>query len=142
MVTGRHPFPEKGIDAVLKAHLEQELTPPDHVNPQLSSGLGEVVEFMMAKKRNQRYSNADELIGDLECLLNGEPPKLARQRIEAGMLRQLAEGDEDDEENEDEESASSPAPALNGLPWLWVGALGAVLLLSLAVNVLLLLARR
>ena len=92
---------------------------------------------MMAKERSQRYRNPDELIGDLECLLNGEPPKLARQRIEAAMLRQLAEGDE-----EEEDEGGSGRENAAGLPWLWVGILGGVLALSLVLNLWLWLSRR
>jgi serine/threonine-protein kinase len=131
MVTGQPPFPEKGVENVLQAHLEQELTPPDHLNRQLSSGLGEVVEIMMLKDPNQRYRNPDDLIGDLECLLRGEPPKLARQRIEEATLRQLGEGEEE------EEYPNKPG----GLPWLWAGILGALLALSLVGNLLLMLFR-
>jgi serine/threonine-protein kinase len=134
MVTGRPPFPHKGIDVVLQAHLTEDLIPPDHVRPELSSGLGEVVEFMMAKDRKQRYRNPDDLIVDLECLLNGEPPKLARQRIEAGTLQELAEGDEEEEE-EDEVVAEGPP----GGAWLWIGILGSVLAISVLLNLILLL---
>jgi serine/threonine-protein kinase len=135
MVTGQPPFPHKGIDAVLDAHLHEELTPPDHLKPELSSGLGEVVEIMMAKDRKQRYRSPDDLIIDLECLLNGEPPKLARQRIEAGTLQELAEGEADDDEPQDEPSPSGPP----GGAWLWIGALGALLALSAIINLVLLL---
>jgi serine/threonine-protein kinase len=93
MVTGQPPFPGTKIEVVLKAHLEQELTPPDHLNTKLSSGLGEVVEFMMAKGRQQRYPSPDDLIIDLECLLNHRPPKLARERIKASTLEALAQGE-------------------------------------------------
>jgi eukaryotic-like serine/threonine-protein kinase len=133
MVTGQPPFPSKDIDAVLQAHMEQELTPPDHLNQALSSGLGEVVEIMMAKDRNQRYRNADDLIIDLECLLAGEPPKLARKKIQASTLQGLAEGDEDDEGEQGR---------LRGLPWLWVGVMGGGLGLSLLFNLILLLRSR
>ena len=134
MVTGQPPFPEKGVDAVLDAHLHQELTPPDHLKPELSSGLGEVVEIMMAKDRKQRYRSPDDLIIDLECLLNGEPPKLARQRIEAATLRELAEGETEADEEDEADSGGPPGGA-----WLWIGALGALLALSVIVNVVLLL---
>jgi serine/threonine-protein kinase len=69
MVTGRPPFPGTKVELVLRAHLEEELTPPDHLNTTLSSGLGEVVEFMMAKDRRQRYPSTEDLILDLECLI-------------------------------------------------------------------------
>src|SRR5262249_42957345 len=65
MVTGQPPFPSTQIDQVLQAHLDEELTPPDHLNTSLSSGFGEVVEFMMAKERHKRYQTARDLILDL-----------------------------------------------------------------------------
>ncbi len=134
MVTGQPPFPDKGIDVVLQAHLERELTPPDHLNDKLSGGLGEVVECMMAKDRAQRYRNPDDLIIDLEYLLNGQPPRLARQYIEASTLRQLEAGDE-------EEEAAPPPSGPPGGAWLWIGVLGGVLALSLLMNLLQLLRR-
>lgn len=98
MVTGQPPFPGEKIEPVLQAHLTQELTPPDHLNTSLSSGLGEVVEFMMAKDRKLRYNNADDLLIDLECLRQGQPPKLARDRIKASTFADLASGEEEEEE--------------------------------------------
>jgi serine/threonine-protein kinase len=133
MTTGQPPFPYKDVDAVLQAHLKEELTPPDHLKQELSSGLGEVVEFLMAKDRRQRYRTAEDAIIDLECLLNGEPPKLARQRIEAATLRELAEGEEDEPEEADE-----PPPVWRR-PWVWVAVLGGLLGASVLVNLILLL---
>jgi serine/threonine-protein kinase len=132
MVTGQPPFPGKKIDAVLNDHLKKELTPPDHLNTALSAGLGEVVEFMMAKKRSQRYRTPDDLVIDLECLYNGDPPKLARQRLEESTLADLAKGEEDEEEDHDKSHGSA------GVSYLWVGILGVVLALSLVANLLLL----
>jgi serine/threonine-protein kinase len=134
MVTGQPPFPGKDVELVLRAHLEQELTPPDHLNQKLSSGLGEVVEWLMAKSRKQRYKDAEDLIIDLECLLAGEPPKLARQRIQAGTLQGLAEGETADEENH--------APEQPPMPWVWLGALAGLLAISLLFNLILMLRGR
>jgi len=128
MVTGQPPFPDKSVDAVLEAHLHRELTPPDHLNQTLSAGMGEVVEFAMSKDRRGRYRSPDDLILDLECLLNGEPPKLARQRIAASTLQQLAGGEVDEEEE-------PKAPA--GVPVVWVAVLGGLLALSLLMNLIL-----
>jgi serine/threonine-protein kinase len=135
MVTGQPPFPGQGVDEVLQMHLHQELTPPDHLNTKLSSGLGEVVEFMMAKDRDQRYRNPDDLIIDLECLYSGEPPRLARQHIEASTLKELAEGEADEE--------MDALPGGDGGPGLllWIGILGGLLGLSLIFNLVLLLRR-
>jgi serine/threonine-protein kinase len=131
MVTGQPPFPGKKVDAILDAHLEEKLTPPDHLNTTLSAGLGEVVEWMMAKDRRQRYQTPSDLIIDLECLLNGEPPKLAREKLAA--LENLAEGEAEDDE--DEQLDRTGAPNLH----LWLGVLGAVLAVSLLCNLVLLL---
>jgi serine/threonine-protein kinase len=135
MVTGQPPFNYPKAAAVLEAHLHEELTPPDHRNTALSSGLGEVVEFMMAKSRRQRYRTPADLIIDLECLMNGEPPKLARQHIAASALEGLAEG----EIEEDEEVVRGKPPLREGVPLLWAGILAGVLALSLLVNLVLLL---
>ncbi len=135
MTTGRPPFPGKDVEGLLEAHLNEELTPPDHINQELSSGLGEVVEFMMAKDRRKRYASADDLIIDLECLLAGDPPKLARKKMEAGTLAGLAEG-EGDEPEEGPERASGPP-----LPWVWIGVLGGLLGISALVNLILLVRR-
>jgi serine/threonine-protein kinase len=136
MTTGQVPFPGSGVDDVFQGHLERELTPPDHINTKLSSGLGEVAEFMLARRREQRYRTPDDLIIDLECLLNGEPPKLARQRIEAGTLANLAEGEADE---------PRPRPGkrkpglLAGQELIWLGVLGGLLALSVLFNLVLLL---
>ena len=135
MVTGRPPFDYKDVDRVLEAHLHETLTPPDHLRPELSSGLGEVVETLMAKDPARRYQKAEDLIIDLECLLNGQPPRLARKQIEAGTLRGLIEGEEaEDEEGSGRKEAERPS-------WLVVGVLAGVLALSLVLNLLLLLRR-
>ncbi len=132
MVTGQPPFPGTEIDQVLEAHLKQELTPPDHLNVSLSSGLGEVVEFMMAKDRNQRYRSADDLLFDLECLKNGQPPKLARERIEVETLAGLGEGVSDEEDDR-------PRPSRRESVYQnWAIVLGVLLGVSVLVNVFLL----
>ncbi len=133
MVTGQPPFPGTQVNAVLDAHLNKELTPPDHINTALSAGLGEVVEFMMAKDREQRYASPQDLILDLECLLAGEPPKLARERIQTTVLKGLGQGEDEDEDDEDPETDTGET-----VPVLWVWVLGVLLAVSVAVNLILL----
>jgi serine/threonine-protein kinase len=137
MVTGQPPFPGTKIDAVLHAHLHKELTPPDHLNTKLSSGLGEVVEFMMAKNREQRYQKPEDLILDLECLLNSKPPKLARARIKASTLEALAEGDETEDDPKSPRSRRASARTIKKYQ-LWLAIVGGVAALSVLVNIILL----
>jgi serine/threonine-protein kinase len=131
MVTGRQPFPFTTVDEVLRAHLKEELTPPDHINQKLSAGLGQVVEFMMTKGRKKRYPSPDELITDLECLQHDEPPKFATLHMTAS-LGGLAKGeDEDEEEDEDPD-----APQF--VPLKWALVLAGILAFSCVGNLFLL----
>lgn len=97
MVTGRVPYDGETPTEVMRKHIDKKsmATPPDHLNTRLSSGMGEVVETMMAKDRNDRYRTPDDLILDLKCLLQGERPILAHQKAED--LASLAEGDAEDD---------------------------------------------
>jgi serine/threonine-protein kinase len=135
MVTGKPPFQAESVDAILDAHLHQELTPPDHLNTDLSAGLGEVVEFTMAKDRTRRYRSPSELILDLQSLIAGEAPKYARQRIEADMLKQLQEGETDDDE------ALTVGDERPGIAPVWIFVLGGLLGLSVLANLILWLRR-
>jgi serine/threonine-protein kinase len=132
MVTGQPPFPGKKIEAIFRAHLHQELKPPDHINTKLSSGLGEVVEFMMVKDRNLRYGTPRELIRDLESLQAGEAPKFARDRIKAATLKGLTDGDVAENDDGETEGSSAVSP-------LWFILLATLLGLSVILNIFLLL---
>jgi serine/threonine protein kinase len=135
MVTGKPPFPYSTVGDVLRAHLEEDLTPPDHLNTKLSAGVGEVVEFMMAKERKRRYASPDELIVDLECLLHDEPPKFARQNM-TGMLAGLAHAEASAQADE-EEAEADDKPQM--VPLLWALVLMGMLALSCVGNLFLLL---
>jgi serine/threonine protein kinase len=132
MVTGQPPFPGTDVKSVLKAHLDQELVPPDHLNTKLSSGLGEVVEFMMAKDRRKRYRTPEDVIIDLDCLLRDEQPKLARHQIEATTLETLTEGEAEEEYRAD---------VSGRIHWAWAAVLGCLLGVSVLFNIVLLIRR-
>ena len=79
MVTGRVPYSGATPQEVMRKHVDKNVhvDPVDHVNTRLSSGIGVVVETMMARNRDNRYRNPDDLILDLKCLLQGESPMIA-----------------------------------------------------------------
>ena len=118
MSTGKVPYDGTTPTEVMKKHVDKgcALVPPDHINSRLSSGLGEVVETMMAKNREDRYRNPDDLILDLKCLLAGERPMIAEQKAET--LAGLAEGDYD-------EAADGASPASDALMEEMAGAVHA-----------------
>lgn len=93
MVTGRVPFTGDDSAEIMKKHLREKLVPPDHINTALSAGVSEVIEIMMAKRREDRYKNVEELLIDLEALQEGRPPLRAHQRFDVSVLEQLENGD-------------------------------------------------
>jgi serine/threonine protein kinase len=100
LVTGRVPFMADDPPEVMRKHLKDQLIPPDHINTTLSAGVSEVIEIMMAKRREDRYNNVEELLTDLEAIAEGQPPLRARKRFDVSMLEQLEEGNA--VENEDQ----------------------------------------
>ncbi len=94
MLTGRVPFMADNPAEVMRKHLKEELVPPDHINTSLSAGISEVVEVMMAKRREDRYKNIDELLIDLKAVREGQPPLRAHKRFDMSAYKDLEEGEE------------------------------------------------
>lgn len=126
MVTGRVPFDGANPSAVMHKHLKQTLTPPDHVNPQLTAGVGEIIEVMMAKDRKDRYASTGDLLEDLKAVAGGSVPMQARKRFEMSSLAGLEESGQAVETVE-----VVAAKPLTDQPVFWV-ALG-----SIALNIIL-----
>jgi len=93
MLTGRVPFMAEDSADVMRKHLREKLIPPDHINTSLSAGVSEVIEIMMAKRKEDRYNDIEELLTDLEALRQGQPPLQAHRRFDVSMLKQLEKGD-------------------------------------------------
>jgi serine/threonine protein kinase len=100
MVTGRVPFMADDSTEVMKKHLKEKLIPPDHINTSLSAGVSEVIEIMMAKRREDRYDNVEELLLDLQALRNGQPPLRAHKRFDVSVFEQLGKGEAIDTEGD------------------------------------------
>lgn len=132
MVTGRVPFMADDPSDVMRKHLRAELVPPDHINTRLSAGISEVIEVMMAKDKDKRYSDCEELLEDLEAVSAGEAPLRARRRFDVSALQQLSDG----EALEDEEPYYE-GNAVTRYKILVIG-FGAALAVSVLVIVLLL----
>jgi len=75
MLTGRVPFMAENSADVL------------------SAGVSEVIEIMMAKRKENRYNDIEELLTDLEALRQGQSPLQAHRRFDVSMLEQLEKGD-------------------------------------------------
>ena len=92
LVTGRVPFMADNPSDVMRMHLKEALVPPDHINTALSAGVSEVIEIMMAKRKEDRYNNVEELLIDLEAVRDGQLPLRAHERFDVSELEQLEDG--------------------------------------------------
>jgi serine/threonine-protein kinase len=147
MVTGQVPYTGDTPNDVMKKHVDKNvlLVPPDHLNTSLSSGLGEVVETMMAKNREERYRNPEDLILDLKCLIAGDPPMIASQKAESLAALDEADTGEDfvtnDRGSATDAELSEVAAYVNGRTNLAL-MLGLLLTLSIITNVLFLVLKK
>ncbi len=138
MVTGKVPFDEATPSAVMHKHLKEPLVPPDHINQALTSGVGEIIEVMMAKKSEDRYPTTTEVIEDLKAVAKGWPPLQARTKYDHALLETLATTGEiirPESETEPLHDAGATVAAH------WIVICGALLALSALVNVILLVTR-
>jgi serine/threonine-protein kinase len=134
MITGRVPFDGTTPAEVMHKHLKEPLAPPDHIVSSLSTGVGEVIERMMAKKRSHRYPAVADLIGDLEAVARGEPPLQARRTYDDSVLQGLA-----DSQSQEAVAPAKPkpqAPQPTRVPVLWILILGGLLGVSLIINII------
>jgi len=132
MVTGKVPFDGPNPSAVMRKHLNTDLTPVDHINHNLSRGLAEIIEVCMAKSRKQRYPNATDLLQDLEAVAKGEAPPHARKKFDLADLSAIGQS------AGPMEIVSRPQPEpLVESPLFWVAVIGWLVALSMIVVLLL-----
>lgn len=130
MVTGRVPFEASAPSEVMKKHLKEPLIPPDHINTALTAGISEVIEVMMAKNRNERYRNMEEVMGDLKAVRSGGPPLLARQKFNVEALEELEEGMAIETTDDGEKMYSAESVATYRMWVIILGALSALMALA------------
>src|SRR5438874_973801 len=124
MVTGRPPFDGETPSAVMHKHLKQPLIPADHVNTNLSAGIGEIIDVSMAKDREERYRSTEDMLEDLEAVRRNEPPPHARKNVNLGALAKV------EESGKTIDITASPPPA----PDLWNHPLVIGLLAGIGVS--------
>ena len=86
LVTGRPPFDGDTPSAVMHKHLKEPLLPPDHINVALSAGISEIIEYAMAKNREERYQSMSDMLEDLNAVRRSEPPMHARRAVDLDSL--------------------------------------------------------
>lgn len=133
MIVGQVPFDGANPSQVMQKHLREDLVPPDHINSELSAGVSEIVEVMMAKDRGQRYADWAGVLEDLRAVAAGRPPIEARKNFDLGSLADLeSTGDPAEQSNPAVPMPGPTAPGLLEQPLFWVAAV------SLVINIILL----
>jgi serine/threonine-protein kinase len=82
MLTGGKPFLGDSLAALYHQTLSVDPLPPSSVDREIGSAWDSVVARMLAKRPENRYACASELLEDLRALQAGRPPKVAME--EAG----------------------------------------------------------
>jgi serine/threonine-protein kinase len=79
-LTGRYPFPEGSAVEKMMAHQYKQPTSLKELAPEVPDELVDVVERLMQKTAEQRYSNTDEAVEALRPLASAPPPRAAAAR--------------------------------------------------------------
>lgn len=124
MVTGRVPFEGPTPSAVMRKHLKEAVTPPDHINDKLTAGCAAMIEMMLSKNKEERYPSCREVIEDLDLIAQKKPPHYAQQKLGHDMLGALAHG-----------SVQQIEPAAPPTPTVAPGNSGVTVVLGAAVGI-------
>ena len=92
LLVGAPPFDAKSPVSIILKHINQNLDSPDRRNRKIPAGLAAVIRKMMAKDSRNRYGSYKELIGDLEALRRGRPPRAVKWTESARPVPGAAEG--------------------------------------------------
>jgi len=133
MVTGRVPFEGPDVSSILMKHLDEPIIPPDHINPKLTVGICEVIEFCTAKKPSKRYANTSYLIEDLQAVADGRPPLQAHKLMDLSTLTALNQKTDSDEAEEIQSEGS-----VITTPLFWIAVVGWFLVVLLLILVVIL----
>jgi eukaryotic-like serine/threonine-protein kinase len=91
LVTGRPPFEGDSPADVMHKHLKQVLVPADHVNTALSTGVGEIIDVAMAKRKEERYASMEQMLEDLRAVRQNKPPVHAHRAVDLDSLARIEE---------------------------------------------------
>ena len=72
MLTGRPPFDGETPVVVAVKHLQQKLTEPKTLNPDIPDDVNKVVIKAMAKSADDRYQSAKEMLAEMEAVVAGK----------------------------------------------------------------------
>lgn len=78
MLTGKPPYPGSSVREIMEGHLKSPVPNGRRLCPGSSPHTWEIVERLLAKRREQRYEQPFQVVEDLEAWLEDRPPEHAR----------------------------------------------------------------
>jgi serine/threonine protein kinase len=135
-LTGRQPFPGGTPQEKIQCHRSKEPVPVEELKPDIPAGFVTVVRKMMAKRPEERFPSAGELLVELRKWAANEPVLPMDEKGDAGYQRFVAqlegaEGSSDSvfsaspgtarrRERSSSVVRANPGPAAERWPaWLW-----------------------
>jgi len=109
MLAGESPFAGETTSDVIAAILTTEPKPPSSFNQEIPAELDRIVDKTLAKKRDERYRNAKDLLADLRQLQRRLEFEVEAER-EFGVTRSTAESDRSATRNDEATSVSTTEP--------------------------------
>jgi len=109
MLAGQSPFVGETTSDVIAAILTTEPKPPSSFNQEIPAELDRIVNKTLAKKRDERYRNAKDLLADLRQLQRRLEFKVEAER-ELGVTRSTAKSDLSATQNDEATSVSTTEP--------------------------------
>jgi hypothetical protein len=93
LLTGRDAFFAESPERILARVIHDHPRPASALVPGLPSGVDDVLAMALAKSRKDRYADVGAFCDDLDDLLAGRPPRLAREsaaRVDTARFLQAA----------------------------------------------------
>ena len=78
LATGKVPFEDLEVFAILAAHVKHQIPPPHRLNRGLPVELSWFIHRLMMKNPNNRYPDWDTVLQDIRSMLAGSPPSCVR----------------------------------------------------------------
>jgi serine/threonine protein kinase len=69
LLTGELPFDDDNSVSIAIKHIQEDITPPNEINPDVPQSVSDVVVRLCQKKPEDRYQNCEELIEDLDQIM-------------------------------------------------------------------------
>ncbi len=103
--TGKVPFEELEVFAILTAHVKQQIRPPHRLNHTIPVTFSWFVHRLMMKNPNSRYADWDDVLLDIRSMLAGTQPSCVRPEEEYRSTIEMDFGEDDTGEEHEEDGA-------------------------------------